>query len=135
MDQLFSLQEQLLEKLSSKERYLLAKIDWSNRLIGVKGARGSGKTTLLLQYIKFKLPKTSEALYVTLDDLYFLDNNLVSLAKDFSLRGGTHLIIDEVHKYPNWSRELKLIYDQFPKLQVVFTSSSKTTYVSLVVKK
>ncbi len=124
MDDLFSLQEQLLENLSSKTRYLLNKIDWSNRLIGIKGARGSGKTTLLLQYIKFKLSKTDEALYATLDDLYFLDNNLVSLAKDFVLRGGTHLILDEVHKYPNWSRELKLIYDQFPKLQVVFTSSS-----------
>lgn len=124
MDELFALQEQLLDNLSSKERYLLKEIDWSNRLIGIKGARGSGKTTLLLQYIKFKLPKESESLYATLDDLYFLQNNLVSLAKEFVLRGGTNLLLDEVHKYPNWSRELKLIYDQFPSLHVLFTSSS-----------
>ncbi|SEP86134.1 hypothetical protein SAMN05421824_0519 [Hyunsoonleella jejuensis] len=124
MDELISFQEQLLEELSSTERYLLNEIDWTNRLIGIKGARGSGKTTLLLQYIKHKLPVTSEVLYATLDDLYFSNNTLVALAKSFTLRGGTHFILDEVHKYPNWSRELKLIYDQFPKLQVVFTSSS-----------
>jgi len=124
MNELISFQEQLLEELSSTERYLLNEIDWTNRLIGIKGARGSGKTTVLLQYIKHKLPVTSEVLYATLDDLYFSNNTLVALAKSFTLRGGTHFILDEVHKYPNWSRELKLIYDQFPKLQVVFTSSS-----------
>ncbi len=124
MDVLFETQEQLLNGLSKKERYLLSEIDWSNRLIGIKGARGSGKTTLLFQHIKFKLSKEAEPLYASLDNLYFLDNTLLSLAKDFVLRGGTHLYLDEVHKYPNWSRELKLIYDQFPKLKTVFTSSS-----------
>ncbi len=124
MKELIALQEQFLDNLSGKERYLLSDIDWSNRLIGIKGARGSGKTTLLLQYIKFKLPKEAEPLYASLDDLYFLDNTLISLAKEFVLQGGTHLFLDEVHKYPNWSRELKLIYDQFPKLKTVCTSSS-----------
>ncbi len=124
MDKLLTLQEQLLVNLSRKERYLLTQIDWSNRLIGIKGARGTGKTTLLLQRIKFKLPKDAEPLYVSLDNLYFLDNTLVSLAKEFVLRGGTHLFLDEVHKYPQWSREIKLIYDQFPNLKTIFTSSS-----------
>jgi len=124
MEKLFTLQEQFLENLSGKERYLLSQIDWSNRLIGIKGARGSGKTTLLLQYIKFKLPKESESLYASLDNLYFMENTLISLAEEFVLQGGTHLFLDEVHKYPQWSRELKLIYDQFPKLKTVFTSSS-----------
>jgi predicted AAA+ superfamily ATPase len=63
-------------------------------------------------------------LYTSLDDLYFLENTVVSLAKEFVQQGGTHLFLDEVHKYPNWSREIKLIYDQFPKLKTVFTSSS-----------
>jgi len=124
MEELFALQEQFLENVSAKERYLLTQIDWTNRLIGIKGARGSGKTTLLLQYIKFKLPKESEPLYASLDNLYFLENTLVSLVKEFVLKGGTHLFLDEVHKYPQWSRELKLIYDQFPNLKTVFTSSS-----------
>lgn len=124
MNELFALQEQLLVNIFSKERYLLTKINWSNRLIGIKGARGTGKTTLLLQRIKLKLPKEAEPLYASLDNLYFLENTLVSLVKEFVLQGGTHLFLDEVHKYPNWSRELKLIYDQFPKLKTVFTSSS-----------
>lgn len=127
MEDFIILQEQFLENLSNKKRYLLDKVDWTNRLIGIKGARGSGKTTLLLQHIKYNLKKASpkaEPLYVSLDSLYFLENTLISLAQDFVLQGGTHLFLDEVHKYPNWSRELKLIYDQFPKLKTVFTSSS-----------
>ncbi|MEW4922176.1 AAA family ATPase [Algibacter sp. 2305UL17-15] len=124
MDDLFDFQEQLLSRLSNKERYLLNEIDWTERLIGIKGARGSGKTTLLLQQIKFKLSKDAIPLYATLDNLFFLENTLVSLAKAFVLKGGTHLFLDEVHKYPRWSRELKLIYDQFPALKIVFTSSS-----------
>ena len=124
MKELAIFQEQLLDNLSKKDRYLSSEIDWSNRLIGIKGARGSGKTTILLQQIKYKLPKDATPLYASLDDLYFLENTLVSLAKEFVLQGGTHLFLDEVHKYPQWSRELKLIYDQFPKLKIVFTSSS-----------
>lgn len=124
MDKLFVIYEKSLVNISPKERYLINKIDWSNRLIGIKGARGSGKTTLLLQYLKFKLPKGAESLYVSLDNLYFLENTLIDLAEEFVLQGGTHLFLDEVHKYPNWSRELKLIYDQFPDLKTVFTSSS-----------
>ncbi len=124
MDELFSLQELYLKNISTKERYLLTQIDWSNRLIGIRGARGSGKTTLLLQYIKFKLSKDAEPLYASLDNLYFLENTLITLAREFVQNGGTHLFLDEVHKYPQWSRELKLIYDQFPTLKTIFTSSS-----------
>lgn len=126
MENIVALQEQLLSNLYLTPRYLVDKIDWSNRLIGIKGARGSGKTTLLLQTLKRlnTSKESSEPLYVSLDNLYFLENTLIDLAQEFVLLGGTHLFLDEVHKYPNWSRELKLIYDQFPKLKTVFTSSS-----------
>lgn len=105
------------------QRYLINEIDLKNRLIAIKGARGSGKTTLLLQIAKknFDLQNT---LYVSLDHIYFFEKKLYYLAKEFSDTGGTHLLLDEVHKYPNWSRELKLIYDNFPNLSVIFTSSS-----------
>jgi len=93
------------------------------RLISLKGARGSGKTTLLLQHSAIHLPKDHQALYVAMDDLFFLENNLLQLAEKFQQNGGRYLLLDEVHKYPNWSREIKLIYDQIPELQVVFTSS------------
>ena len=105
------------------QRYLVHKMDLNNRLIAVKGARGSGKTTLLLQIAKLYLPLQS-TLYVSLDHIYFFDNKLYDLAKKFAQFGGTHLLLDEVHKYPNWSREIKLIYDNFPELNVIFTSSS-----------
>ena len=105
------------------QRYLINKIDLKNRLIAIKGAREAGKTTLLLQLAKLYLPLTS-TLYVSLDHIYFFNNKLYDLAKRFSQFGGTYLLLDEVHKYPNWSREIKLIYDNFPELNVVFTASS-----------
>ncbi len=123
--------EKLLEEFQDKinkttldfQRYLIDEIEYENQLIAIKGARGSGKTTLLLQHAKKNLNlKTS--LYVSLDHLFFLENTLVSLAESFAKIGGTHLLLDEVHKYPNWSREIKLIYDGLPDLNVIFTSSS-----------
>ncbi|MFW6370659.1 MAG: ATP-binding protein [Bacteroidota bacterium] len=100
------------------------RIDWNNRLIGIKGARGAGKTTLLLQYAKEFLPKDNQTLYVSLDDLYFTENSLVDFAEQFVLQGGKYLLLDEVHRYQNWSQELKNIYDDHPDLKVVFTGSS-----------
>ena len=105
------------------QRYLIQQMDLKNRLIAIKGTRGAGKTTLLLQLTKLHLPLQS-TLYVSLDNLYFYDNKVYELAKQFVQFGGTHLLLDEVHKYPNWSREIKLIYDNFPELSVIFTSSS-----------
>lgn len=105
------------------QRYLVHQMDLNNPLIAVKGARGAGKTTLILQLAKLYLPLKS-TLYVSLDHIYFFDNKLYDLAKQFTQFGGTHLLLDEVHKYPNWSREIKLIYDNFPELTVIFTSSS-----------
>jgi uncharacterized protein len=105
-------------------RFLLDKIDWKQRLIAVTGARGAGKTTLLLQFAKKHLKPDGTNLYISLDDLYFMEHSMVELADQFYLSGGRVLLLDEIHKYPNWSRELKLIYDDFPELKVVFTSSS-----------
>jgi hypothetical protein len=122
--------EKLLEKSARKintvsmafKRYLYTKINKSNRLTAIKGARGTGKTTLLLQLAKDY--KSDEVLYVALDDLFFSENTIYGLAEKFAKIGGKLILIDEVHKYPNWSRELKLIYDDFTDLKVIFTSSS-----------
>ena len=104
------------------KRYLFNEIDTDRQLIGIKGARGSGKTTLLLQLLSDKKP--SEALYISLDSIYFSNNSLIDLASEFSNRGGKYLYIDEVHKYPNWSQEIKNIYDSLDDLNIIFTSSS-----------
>ena len=106
-------------------RYLLDKINWEQRMLAVKGPRGSGKTTLMLQYIRYRLDKPREqVLYVTADHYWFYTHNLVETADVFYKNGGRYLFIDEVHKYPQWSRELKNIYDGYPGLRIVFSSSS-----------
>ena len=99
-------------------------IDWNDRLIGIKGSRGVGKTTLLLQYIKKNFKPDNSVLYVSLDNFWFAENRLYHLADLFYKKGGRFLAIDEVHRYPDWSRELKNIYDDFPELQTVYTGSS-----------
>lgn len=105
------------------KRYLYDKISWDSRMIGIIGPRGVGKTTMILQYIKEKLD-SKKALYVSADDLYFSENRLFDLAENFSKNAGQYLFIDEIHKYANWSRELKNIYDSLPTLKIVFTGSS-----------
>ena len=105
-------------------RFLMSNIHWEDRLIGISGARGSGKTTMLLQRMKGSLIYDEEVLYVSLDDIYFAENPLVYLAEEFYKKGGKYLFLDEVHKYPGWSRDLKNIYDNLPDLNIVFTSSS-----------
>lgn len=100
-------------------------IDWNDRLIGVLGARGTGKTTLMLQRLKVEFGLNSNlAMYITLDDIYFSANSLISFVEQFRLQGGKVLFIDEVHKYPNWAQELKNIYDFYKDLKIVFTGSS-----------
>ena len=105
-------------------RNLMHEINWKVRMIGIKGARGVGKTTLMLQYIKKHFEHDPAVLYVSLDDIWFSDNKLADLADRFVKQGGKLLFLDEVHKYPGWSRELKNIYDDFPELKIVFTGSS-----------
>ena len=98
-------------------------LPWDERAIILFGSRGSGKTTLFLQHIKENYSGT-EALYVTLDDIYFRQHTLVETAKEFSQNFGKILLLDEVHKYPEWSREVKNIYDFMPELKLLITGSS-----------
>lgn len=104
-------------------RYLYGEIDWGNRIVGIRGPRGVGKTTLMLQRIKRDL-NADDALYVNADDIYFSDHRLLSLAEQVVQRGIHYLFIDEIHKYKDWSKELKLIYDYYSELRVVFSGSS-----------
>jgi len=105
-------------------RFLFKKVNWNQRLIGIKGARGVGKTTLVLQYLKEKDASVSKVAYFSLDDLYFASHTLRETADKFYKHGGRVLALDEVHKYPGWSAELKNLYDFFPDMQIIFTGSS-----------
>ena len=111
--------------LPTFERELERKINWNARLISIRGSRGTGKTTLFLQHIKKTFTNNlNKVLYVSLDNIYFSNNTLVELAEKFVSHGGTHLFLDEVHKYENWSKEIKNLYDDFPELHIAFTGSS-----------
>lgn len=105
-------------------RYLFDKIQWNNRLIGIKGARGTGKTTLSLQWLKSQQLPVGKAAYFSLDDLYFTNHSLKESVTAFYKRGGKILVLDEVHKYKNWSVEVKNIYDLYKDLKIIFTGSS-----------
>ena len=113
----------LRETTSTFHRYMYDRIDWNARIVGLLGPRGIGKTTMVLQYIKENLSR-KDSLYVVAEDLYFASHTLVDLADAFARTGGKYLIIDEIHKYKGWSRELKLIYDYHSELHVLFTGSS-----------
>ena len=124
MEQLYQKFETLLQSTTTNfKRYLYTEIAWNSRMVGIIGGRGVGKTTMLLQYIKENLD-TKKALYVSADDMYFVDHTLYELASDFYKSNGEYLFIDEIHKYPDWSRELKNSYDSFPNLKIIFTGSS-----------
>lgn len=124
MNELFEYFHTLLKDTETTfVRYIHKNINWESKMIGLTGPRGVGKTTLILQHIK-QYHNTSDTLYVTAEDFYFANNRLIDLANAFSKQGGKYLFIDEIHKYLDWSRELKLIYDYHPNLKVVFTGSS-----------
>lgn len=107
-------------------RDIMDEIDWNDRLIAVRGQRGVGKTTLLLQRImrQFGPTDTTSVLYVSLDNLYFSNHNLLDFIEAFHAKGGKYLFMDEVHKYQNWSREVKNAYDEFADMHFVITGSS-----------
>lgn len=117
-------QQRLIESLSPTKRYLYSRIDWKERCIGILGARGTGKTTLMLQYIKEHFPESDKALYVSVDSPFFQAHNVFEFARNFHQLGGELLLLDEIHKYPDWSTHIKAIYDSLPGMRVVFSGSS-----------
>lgn len=126
MQELFEIFDIKLRSVQMRfKRFLFHEIDWNNRMIAIQGARGSGKTTLLLQHIKSKFSRTGNSvLYVDVNHFYFTQNTLIDLADSFYKQGGSYLFLDEIHKYQNWSIELKQIYDTYHELQIIFTGSS-----------
>ena len=106
------------------KRYLFGEINWKARIIGIKGARGVGKTTLLLQHILENYEDIDQTLYASLDDLWFSTHSLIDLVDWADQHGITRLYLDEVHRYAKWSETLKNIYDSYPDMSIVYTSSS-----------
>lgn len=115
--------EQLRQTPKMFHRYMYDRLPWEARMFGLVGPRGVGKSTLMLQHLADS-PDRERSLYISADTMYLTSHTLVELADSFVKYNGVRLYIDEVHKYKNWSRELKQIYDTHESLRVVFTGSS-----------
>lgn len=122
---LFNNYHRKIAKIDTRfKRYLYSLINWDARIIGIKGARGVGKTTMLLQHILLNYTNIDKTLYVSLDDLWFTTHSLIDLVDWADQHGMTRLYLDEVHRYEKWSETLKNIYDSYPDMSIVYTSSS-----------
>lgn len=124
METFYRTHEYLLAHLKTPivRRVLMDEINWNERLIGIKGSRGVGKTTFLLAYAKeFYGVGNKKCLYINLNHFFFTERTLFDFAKEFYLQNGETLLIDQVFKYPEWSRELRMCYDQLPDLKIIFT--------------
>ena len=126
METLFRKHRILVSQVSMKIiRQMINNNDWEKQLVSIRGSRGVGKTTLMRQYIRQTYGlNAGEALYLVMDSMYFTNHTLLEVAERFHLMGGKHLFLDEVHKYPTWSKEIKEICDLWPDLKITFTGSS-----------
>jgi len=123
-DELFLIHSNVLNSISmDKKRHLFNKINWDARGICIAGARGTGKTTLILQHLTERYER-DKCLYVSGDNINIIAEGLFNTAKDFFAFGGEAFVVDEVHKYPNWSQEVKNIYDSFPQKSIIISGSS-----------
>lgn len=125
MESLFEYSDQQISRVPRKlVRYLYNAINWNSRLIGIKGARGTGKTTLLLQYLAESDMRAPNAVYISLDDFFFATHTVIETVSNIYKEGGSIVVLDEVHKYPGWAREIKNLYDRFTDLKIIFTGST-----------
>jgi hypothetical protein len=126
MEAFFRTHRYLVEHVNAPvHRILMDEINWSDRMIGIKGTRGVGKTTFLLQYAKEHFDiLDKQCLYINMNNFYFQGHGIADFAGEFYRHGGRVLLIDQVFKQPNWSTELRKCYDLFPNLKIVFTGSS-----------
>ena len=130
MDTLFRKHDRLLANTSMDiVRDQMNQIHWNAQIISIMGPKGVGKSTLLRQYIKrnYRIGDR-KALYCSADSVDFSTRTLVELAEQFFINGGELLIVDEIHKYKpgtsDWSKEVKEIYELFPKLKLIVSGSS-----------
>lgn len=125
MESFYRTHAYLVEHLNAPvRRDLMDQIDWSHRMIGIKGTRGVGKTTFLLQYAKEKYGTDRSCLYVNMNNFYFSDHTLMEFVTEFSNHGGRILLIDQIFKHNNWASELRQCYEHFPRMKFVFAVSS-----------
>jgi len=128
LDSFYKAHDYLMEHVQVPiRRQLMDEINWKDRLIAIKGGRGVGKTDFLLSYAKQLLDeeplKRHETLYVNFNNFYFTEHSLYEFAGKFVEGGGKTLLLDQVFKYPNWSKELRDCYFHYLNLRIIFSAS------------
>lgn len=126
METLYARHDQYLQVTPTEiVRQCMYDIDWNAPILSLRGPKGVGKSTLMRQHIKLNYAADDRSvLYCSVDGIYFSTHKLIDLATLFYRNGGKHLYLDEIHKYENWSREIKEIGDLYPDLQIVLSGSS-----------
>ncbi len=130
LDKLLSFQNRLKKSHTIQYRRSLYKeIDFDDKMIAIFGARGVGKTTLLFQYLQELEEKGKNALYISMDYPFLVGADLIEIVEEFVESGGEYLLLDEIHRYSDFSAYLKTIYDMYA-ISVVFTGSSATSILN-----
>jgi len=114
-------------RMQSYERYFIRTMGPTHRFTIILGERGVGKTTTVIQYLLKSVAgdfHSDKILYVQTDHFLLGNTSLYEIAEQFHQLGGKTIAFDEIHKYPNWSMELKSIYDTFPDLRIFASGSS-----------
>ena len=125
IEELVNIHQQLMSSIDeTSKRFLFDEIHWDSQAVCIYGARGIGKTTMLCQRLLEKYTSVEKALYITADNIHVLSYGLLKVATQYFDLGGEALFIDEIHKYPNWSIEVKNIIDTYRKKKIIFSGSS-----------
>ena len=125
LEDLFQIHQEVMSKIPmGMKRYLYSQINWKAAGLCIVGDRGVGKTTMLCQDLLERYKNPNNALYLSADHVNVISYGLVSIAKSFFSLGGKALYIDEVHKYPEWSTEIKNLLDTYKGRQIIFSASS-----------
>ncbi|MCX6584124.1 MAG: AAA family ATPase [Candidatus Aminicenantes bacterium] len=128
IDELYDLSQHfILNYNRNYQRYFMGKYPLENRFSIITGPRGVGKTTAIIQYLlKFiggdRFNK--DAIYIQADHFLVGKHSMYEIADRFVKNNGKLICFDEIHKYPEWSRELKSINDTFPQLKIIASGSS-----------
>ena len=130
LDKLFSFQRRLNKSHTIEyKRSLYQEINFEDKMIAIFGARGVGKTTLLFQYLQELQAKDKKALYISMDYPFLVGIDLIDIVEEFVESGGEYLLLDEIHRYNDFSAYLKTIYDMY-NINIIFTGSSATSILN-----
>lgn len=125
LDELFEIHHEVMSTVPDRaRRYLYEQIRWEGQAICIVGSRGVGKTTMMCQALLEQYGSVEKALYISADNINVLANGLFGIAQEYFKYGGEAIFIDEVHKYPDWSLEIKNIIDTYKRKKIIFSASS-----------